>query len=496
MTNISQARADVYAQVDRLIAVVEGKESQSATEVEVALWGGVLRLGAALMSLFFVHQALKWPKGFVYDVAGVAHQVGATEAVELGSKFGKFSVQQPVGRAVGRRRPPRDFPMARALGLPGGFTLPMVTLVAKFCALMAFRPARETLRDLLAWAPAPRSVLRMVDTVGARVRGFLDQAAIPEGDTGVLLILADGKGAPAISSKEDAKRRQPHRRGTGGRRQKKSGAPKKRRGPGKKSKNAKMAAVGVICTLETDEGGVIRPVNKRIYATFTTYRALFVWLKAEAVRRGYGTTKFRTVQFVADGADTLWELQQEFFPDAEVCLDWVHAVEKLWKCGRAIVRGPATERLPLEAWVHAQRKLLRHGKLSEVLTTLQAALDSTAVTGPGNKARREVLDKTIKHFTKNRVRMRYHRLRQQGLVIGSGLVEGTVRHLVGMRLDGPGMRWGKARAEAVLKLRCVVLNGQWIEFEAYLAHQPALRLVSKPVPTVTHDAKTQTKRAA
>jgi hypothetical protein len=257
-----------------------------------------------------------------------------------------------------------------------------------------------------------------------------------------------------------------------------------------------MAAVGVICTLETDEGGVIRPVNKRIYATFTTYRALFVWLKAEAVRRGYGTTKFRTVQFVADGADTLWELQQEFFPDAEVCLDWVHAVEKLWKCGRAIVRGPATERLPLEAWVHAQRKLLRHGKLSEVLTTLQAALDSTAVTGPGNKARREVLDKTIKHFTKNRVRMRYHRLRQQGLVIGSGLVEGTVRHLVGMRLDGPGMRWGKARAEAVLKLRCVVLNGQWIEFEAYLAHQPALRLVSKPVPTVTHDAKTQTKRAA
>jgi hypothetical protein len=257
-----------------------------------------------------------------------------------------------------------------------------------------------------------------------------------------------------------------------------------------------MAAVGVICTLKADESGNTRPVNKRMYATFKSYRALFVWLKAEAVRRGYGTTKFKKVQFVADGADTLWALQQEFFPDAEVCLDWVHAVEKLWSCGKAINRGSRTKRTPLETWVHEQKKRLRHGKVNEVLATLQTALDDTAVTGPGNKYRRKVLEDTINHFTKNRARMRYQRLRQQGLVIGSGLIEGTVRHLVGMRLDGPGMRWGKARAEAVLHLRCVLLNGLWVDFESYLARRGSLRLVSKPVPTVTHDAKTQVKMAA
>jgi hypothetical protein len=256
-----------------------------------------------------------------------------------------------------------------------------------------------------------------------------------------------------------------------------------------------MAAVGVICTLKTDEGGNSRPVNKRMYATFKSYRALFEWLKAEAVRRGYGTTKFKKGQFVADGANTLWALQQEFFPDAEVCLDWIHAVEKLWSCGKAIHRGSRTKRTPLETWVHAQKKLLRHGKLNEVLAT-QTALDGTAVTGPGNKYRRMVLEDTINHFTKNRGRMRYQRLRQQGLVIGSGLIEGTVRHLVGMRLDGPGMRWGKARAEAVLHLRCVLLNGLWADFESSLARRASLRLVSKPVPTVTHDAKKQVKMAA
>jgi len=35
-------------------------------------------------------------------------------------------------------------------------------------ALMAFLPTRETLRSLLGWAPAPRSVLRMVDALQRR----------------------------------------------------------------------------------------------------------------------------------------------------------------------------------------------------------------------------------------------------------------------------------------------------------------------------------------
>jgi len=386
--------------------------------------------------------------------------------------------------------------MSRALRLPGGFTLPLVTLVVKFCAMMAFAPTRQVLRDLLAWAPASRSVLRMIDMAGAEARDFLDQAEVPEGDTETLLILADGKGAPGIKRAEYAKRRQPHRKAENRIRQPKSGSPKKRRGPGKKSKNAKMAAVGVLCTLKMDKNGHSRPVNKRMYATFKSYRALFEWLKVEAVRRGYGTRKFQKIEFVADGADTLWTLQQEYFPEAEVCLDWIHAVEKLWACGKAINRGSRTKRGPLEAWVHAQKKLLRHGNLNEVLTTLRAALDGTPMTGPGNKYRREVLENTINHFTKNQSRMRYHELRQQGLVIGSGLIEGTVRHLVGMRLDGPGMRWGKARAEAVLQLRCVLLNGLWTEFESFLASRNSLRLAPQPVPTVTHDAKSRLEMAA
>ena len=230
------------------------------------------------------------------------------------------------------------------------------------------------------------------------------------------------------------------------------------------------------------------PVNKRVYATFESYRALFEWIALEAKKRGYGTAKFSKVLFVADGADAIWALQREFFPGAEVCLDWYHVVEKLWAVGKAVCRGTRRHRAELEAWVAAKKKLLRQGKVEEVIADIQQALDATAVTGPGNKYRREVLAKVRDHFVKNATRMQYAKLRAEDLEIGSGVVEGAVRHLVGVRLDGPGMRWGRDRAEAVLHLRCVLINGMWEAFTRYLPTLADFRLRAQPVPARTHDA--------
>lgn len=496
MTSINQARTDVQQAVRAVMAIADTAVPTSAASAEQRLWSEMLALGRALMTLFFARQAARWQAGRSYEVAEQGYAIVGAETGEIGTRFGKVRVRQPVGMRDGAPYAARDWPLARELGLPAGFTMLVVTTMARLCAQMAFASARDLARHLFAWTPSSRAVLRMVDAVGERARGFLEQSPPPEDDGEVLVVTVDGKGAPAISSAEYARRARPHaaraQNRRHGRREKRRERPRKRRGPGKKSKNAKMAAVGVLYTLKRDaEGKLDGPVNKRTYATFQGYRALFEWIVAEAKKRGYGTPKFTKVLFVADGADVIWTLQKEFFPDAEVCLDWYHVVEKLWKAGKAICRGTRRERTALETWVAVQKKRLRQGEVATVINEIETALEGTAVTGPGNKYRREVLAKVRDHFVKNRARMQYAKLRRADLEIGSGIVEGAVRHLIGVRLDGPGMRWGRDRAEAVLHLRCVLINGLWDDLTRYLIAQADFRLRPQPVPTRTHDAVTK-----
>ena len=72
--------------------------------------------------------------------------------------------------------------------------------------------------------------------------------------------------------------------------------------------------------------------------------------------------------------------------------------------------------------------------------------------------------------------MRYAYWMEQDLVIATGQVEGAVRHLVGERLDCSGMRWTRGKAEAVLHLRCIELNGDWEALENWFHCQTQTRL--------------------
>lgn len=241
---------------------------------------------------------------------------------------------------------------------------------------------------------------------------------------------------------------------------------------------------GVIYTLQTmPDGSREGPINKRLCATFESHAALFEWLSREAIKRGYG--RKRTL-FLADGADAIWDLQATYFPKAETCIDWVHIVEKLWAAGRCLHREGSEHLAP---WVAKRvHDLRRHGGAGKVIATLSQTYARIPKTGPGNKGKREKLLDVIKHLSKHVGHMRYHELRHDDLDIATGAVEGAVRNLVRMRLDGPGMRWSRGRSEMVLHLRCILLNGQWDAFAAHLAQQPPLQLAATPVPTRPHQA--------
>ena len=481
--SIEDARGDVEHAVRELVACADTHDGRFAA-FEAELSRLLLAVGRAVVLLFLVRRAGAEQRGR-YSHGGGTWSWAGWRTTELGTRVGKVGFTRQIGRRTGLLRNQKaDLPLDRELGLVGGFSLGAATLLTRLCAQMAFASARSTFAAFVQWAPSPRATLRIIDAIGAHARRFIEGLPAPENDGEFLVVEVDGGGAPMITAREH-RRRKRSKRARGGRhdrRDRRRANPRPRRTKGKKSKNSKVAFVGVLFTLRRMPDGTLEgPINKRIIATFESHRALFAWLHREAVKRGYGTN---STVFIADGSDHIWRLQKEFFPLAVPCLDWWHADEKLWEAGACIYRegSPA-----LRAWVQQQRGALRRGGIGRVLTTLADARAAIPKTGPGNKGKRERLLDIQEHFAKNQHRMRYDRLRREDLDIGSGAVEGAVRNLVRVRLDGPGMRWGRDRAELLLHLRCVLLNGQWEAFEKYLAPK-TIALAAKPVPARTHDA--------
>lgn len=490
-TSINQHRNAVQRAFEQALAIVESRKPQSLHECEQHLWSALLKLGRALVVLFLARANAR-PRAKTYKRrATVFVMTNKVRTADIGTLFGKVSFTRPVSRPMGSPRGACDLRVDRELGLCSGFSLGVVLATTRLCAQTAFASARQTFEQFCEWAPSPRAVLRMVDAVGGRARAFLEQASAPEHDGEVLVLQVDAKGAPTISSREHARRSRCRRVKNGKnrrhhRRRRRHEHPHARRTPGEKSKNANMAVVGVLYTLRRDADGLLDgPVNKRVYATFNGHKALFKWLHQEAIKRGYGTDKFERVHFLADGAKAIWKLQKMYFPDADVALDWYHVAEKLWAAAKCIHR---KDRATRADWVKQQQRRLRNGSFFALMTDLRVALEDTPLTGPGNKYRRELLSKTIDHFDNNRLRMRYQRLRRLDLDIATGVVEGAVRHVVGIRFDGPGMRWGDRR-ERLLHLRCVLINGQWPQLEEHLAADYNFRLPSKPLPAHPYDAK-------
>ena len=145
----------------------------------------------------------------------------------------------------------------------------------------------------------------------------------------------------------------------------------------------------------------------------------------------------------------------------------------------------------LAAWVEELKDLVYGGNTKTLLSQLRRLRSDVPRRGPGTKGRRHALTKLINYVKPRQRMMRYAHWMDQDLVIATGQVEGAVRHLVGERLDCSGMRWVRGKAEAVLHLRCIELNGDWAQFEAWFHRQTHQRLskgerskvlTNKPLP--------------
>jgi Uncharacterised protein family (UPF0236) len=366
------------------------------------------------------------------------------------------------------------FPLDVVLGLTRDRLSPWVMQwVARLATRMSFKAAQSVCKAVLNWAPATETIEQVVLGMGREAAPFMRQLQAPAKDGDVLVIEVDGKCPPTATAAELAKRRgkrkpqhekscscgcQRHR----GKAKRQARGRKKRRKKGDKSKNGKEVMVVVMYTLKRGADGKLHgPINKKLYGTFAGRKAAALWARAEATKRGFGPDTTETVQIVMDGAKGLKHNLQPLFPKAIFTLDVCHVVERLWALGHHYHQEGSEA---LTAWVEEFKAMLYGSQVKRLVRRLKKLLSEAPNHGPGTKARRKALTSLIGYMQPRLKMMRYGKWLKQDLVIASGQVEGAVRHLVGERLDCSGMRWIQAKAEALLQLRCIELNGDWQTF--------------------------------
>jgi hypothetical protein len=154
-----------------------------------------------------------------------------------------------------------------------------------------------------------------------------------------------------------------------------------------------------------------------------------------------------------------------------------------------VARGPAVARRRegLAAWVEPLADLLYQGKVEELVQQL----GGIGFSGPGSKAKRQTQSKALEYLKKRQALMNYGARREQDLVLASGVVEGAARYVIGERLDNSGMRWVVERAEAVLLLRCLEVNGDWDAFFAFSEQHRQAELSQGKVVQIRSASPTQ-----
>jgi hypothetical protein len=161
---------------------------------------------------------------------------------------------------------------------------------------------------------------------------------------------------------------------------------------------------------------------------------------------------------IADGARSNWDFLARHVH--EQILDFYHAAEYVTQAADALFAdSPARER---EAWLESSCSLLKHDweGAKKLLAQWEAA-----DTSRWARARREMLEDSMRYFRNHRQQMHYSRYRDMGWPIGSGVTEAACKTLVKQRLCRSGMRWKEDGAQAVLSLRALLLTPtRWDRF--------------------------------
>jgi len=158
------------------------------------------------------------------------------------------------------------------------------------------------------------------------------------------------------------------------------------------------------------------------------------------------------VIFLGDGAAWIRNERHKHFGRSTFIIDWYHASKHLWDCGKTLF-GEGTE--ATDRWVEERLGLLWDGWTKKLLDDLKEQYKRH------RGAKRLAISGLIHYISTNEEQMRYDVFREKGYDIGSGVVEGACKYVIGKRLKQSGMIWSRQGSSSILALRITWLNEWW-----------------------------------
>lgn len=345
---------------------------------------------------------------------------------------GAVPLERSHGYCKGCGQP--QFAADRLLGLDGWLT-PRARSMADRAGLSdPFRPAAGLLAELAGWSVGAETLRRCCHEDAARARrGGGGRRALPE-----RLAAAGGDWELHVDA---GKVNTP-----GGYRDVKVAV------------YGRRERAGAATAADYEQRDLPAPAARSVVAEVEEAHAFGRRCAAEAARLG---APAGGLSVLGDGAEWIWNLAGEHFPAAAQVLDVYHGCEWLAKAGRAALG----EEGGLRRWLDGARaKLVGDGYagVCEALAGLGA--DEARARRLGAMA-----GEVLNYFSGHQGRLGYAVRLRRGQAIGSGLVEGTIKQRVNLRMKRSGARWLPEHAGPFVELLALADSPEWGEFWAGMA---------------------------
>lgn len=167
-------------------------------------------------------------------------------------------------------------------------------------------------------------------------------------------------------------------------------------------------------------------------------------------------TDYSALSVLGDGAEWIWNLQERRFTEANGLLDVYHGRGHVSDGAKGVFGdGTAETKKQTE---NGQRRLMEDGYcgvtewVGEVAAQIPAGGDGA------------VLGSMLNYFAGHQSRLNYALRLRRGQSIGSGLVEGSIKQLINLRMKQTGARWKVEHLGPFVELRALAVGPEWNAF--------------------------------